>query len=97
MDNLKVVYDDGDVYEGEWSVDGKRHGLGVLSLKNGVKYCGQFQNGFFHGSGVLSFPGGANYEGNFELGKFHGFGVYSNQEGMKFEVGLQICSICYAS
>ena len=83
---LKVVYDEGDEYEGEWSADGKRNGLGSLKLASGVRYTGQFESGFFHGSGVLSFPDGSKYEGHFELGKFHGYGVYVNQHGMKFEV-----------
>jgi hypothetical protein len=86
MSFLKVEYDAGDVYEGEWSSDGKRNGVGSLKLKNGVVYTGQFESGFFHGSGILEFPDQSKYEGHFELGKFHGYGVYVNQEGMKFEV-----------
>lgn len=86
MSFLKVEYDEGDVYEGEWSSDGKRNGVGSLKLKSGVAYTGQFENGFFHGSGVLLFPDQSKYEGHFELGKFHGYGVYVNQGGMKFEV-----------
>ena len=86
MSFLKVEYDEGDVYEGEWSSDGKRNGVGCLKLKSGITYTGQFENGFFHGSGVLEFPDQSKYEGHFELGKFHGYGVYVNQEGMKFEV-----------
>lgn len=84
---LKVDYEEGDSYEGEWSADGKRNGLGSLKLKSGSVYTGQFQNGFFHGSGVLTFPDGSKYEGHFEFGKFHGYGIYVSQEGMKFEVG----------
>lgn len=86
MSSLRIVYDDGDEYEGEWSVEGKRQGLGVLKLKNGAKYTGHFINGFFHGTGILCFPDMSKYEGNFEFGKFQGYGVYTNQDGMKFEV-----------
>lgn len=86
MSFLKVIYDDGDIYEGEWSAGGKRSGHGHLELKSGAIYDGQFENGFFNGHGVLSFPDGTKYEGHFELGKFHGYGVYINQKGMKFEV-----------
>lgn len=86
MTFLKVSYDEGDVYEGEWNEDGKRNGVGCLKLNSGVTYEGQFENGFFHGCGVLSFPDGSKYEGHFVLGKFQGYGVYVNQEGMKFEV-----------
>lgn len=90
MSVLQVNYDDGDIYDGEWSEDGKRHGKGTLTLKNGVKYCGQFEKGFFHGSGILSFPDGGQYEGSFVLGKFHGYGVYKDGDGMKFEVNIHI-------
>ena len=83
---LKVTYEEGDIYEGEWSGDGKKNGPGFLKLKNGVGYRGQFQNGFFHGSGILEFPDGSKYEGQFEMGKFHGYGVYTSHDGMKFEV-----------
>ena len=85
---LRVTYDEGDVYEGEWSADGKRNGPGRLELKSGVVYAGEFQNGLFHGSGVLTLPDGSKYEGHFEVGKFHGYGVYTNQDGMKFEVRM---------
>ena len=92
MSFLEVQYDEGDEYQGEWSADGKRNGLGSLKLNNGVTYIGEFKNGFFDGSGVLSFPDGTKYEGHFELGKFHRYGVYINQDGMKFEVSmLHIC------
>lgn len=82
----KISYDEGDVYEGEWSADGKKQGLGSLKLSGGAEYSGEFVNGFFHGDGVLTFPDGSKYEGHFEVGKYHGFGVYTNKEGMKFEV-----------
>ena len=43
----KIQYDEGDVYEGEWSADGKRHGQGVLTFASGARYVGRFVNGFF--------------------------------------------------
>ena len=86
MSYLKVSYEEGDEYEGEWSQEGKRNGIGSLKLKSGAIYTGQFENGFFHGSGVLSFPDGSKYEGHFVFGKFQGYGVYVDREGMKFEV-----------
>lgn len=91
MSFLKVEYDEGDVYEGEWSADGKRNGAGSLKLKSGVTYTGEFENGFFQGSGVLLFPDHSKYEGHFQLGKFHGYGVYI-KDGMKFEVAFVITS-----
>lgn len=82
----RIRYDEGDVYEGEWSSDGKRHGLGVLTFSNQVKYAGEFVNGFFQGYGLLTFPDGSKYEGVFEAGKYQGYGVYCSPDGIKYEV-----------
>ena len=82
----RIKYDDGDLYEGEWSAEGKRHGKGVLTFTSGVCYSGDFVGGFFQGRGVLKFSDGARYEGNFEVGKYHGYGVYTASNGMKYEV-----------
>lgn len=82
----RIKYDDGDLYEGEWSTEGKRHGKGVLTFTSGARYSGEFVGGFFQGRGVLKFSDGARYEGNFEVGKYHGYGVYTASNGMKYEV-----------
>ena len=44
----RIVYEEGGVYDGEWSEDGRRHGRGRLSLPDGSNYKGQFSAGFFH-------------------------------------------------
>lgn len=52
----KIQYDEGDVYEGEWSADGKRDGQGVLTFASGARYVGRFANGFFQvGNKLLLF------------------------------------------
>ena len=44
----RVKYKEGgEVYEGEWSEEGRRHGKGCLSFADGSKYTGQFSAGFF--------------------------------------------------
>lgn len=82
----RVEYSQGDVYEGEWSADGKRHGRGRLKMATGAEYAGEFMNGFFHGYGVLCFQDGARYEGRFELGRYQGHGVYTAADKIKYEV-----------
>ena len=83
----KISYEEeGALYDGEWSTDGKRHGHGVLSLPGGASYVGQFVNGFFQGEGVLRHADGTRYEGGFQVGRYHGYGVYRGQDGMKYEV-----------
>ena len=84
----RISYEEGDVYDGQWSADGKKQGVGMLKLSTGAQYIGDFVNGFFQGEGVLSFPDGSKYEGRFEVGKYHGYGVYLNNDGMKFEVSV---------
>ena len=85
----RIEYSGGDVYEGQWSAEGKRQGRGRLKLANGDQYYGQFMNGFFHGLGVLNLADGSKYEGSFELGRYHGFGVYTTTEKTKYEVNVK--------
>ncbi|KAK2566817.1 MORN repeat-containing protein 4 [Acropora cervicornis] len=81
----KFTYPVGDTYDGEWSNEGRKHGLGHLTLVNGTRYMGQFQNGFCHGHGVSRFPDGSVYEGEFQNGKYSGFGVFTRNDGMRYE------------
>ena len=67
----RVGYDGGEVYEGQWDGEGRRHGRGSLTLTDGSRYTGQFKAGFFHVSRVFflcvcvswcySGPGAAGY------------------------------------
>lgn len=85
----KFTYPIGDVYDGEWNNDGRKNGIGHLSLVDGTKYTGQFQNGFCHGHGVARFPDGSVYEGEFENGKYGGFGAFTRNDGMRYEGRFQ--------
>ena len=82
----RVEYKEGDVYEGEWTTQGKRQGIGRLKMASGNVYSGEFVNGFFHGLGVLTLVNGSKYEGCFEIGKYQGHGIYSMPDRTKFEV-----------
>lgn len=81
----KFTYPVGDTYDGEWNNEGRKHGVGHLTLADGTRYVGQFQNGFCHGHGVSRFPDGSVFEGEFENGKYSGFGVFTRSDGMRFE------------
>ena len=81
----KFTYPIGDMYDGEWNNEGRKHGAGHLTLVDGTKYIGQFQNGFCHGHGVARFPDGSAFEGEFENGKYSGFGIFTRSDGMRFE------------
>jgi hypothetical protein len=55
-------YQDGTQYVGDWNQRGQKHGMGHLSLPDGTRYDGAFQNGLCAGLGVMCFPDGAKYE-----------------------------------
>ena len=85
----KFTYPVGDIYDGEWNSEGRKHGYGVLILTDNTQYTGQFINGFSHGHGILKFPDEASYEGEFVNGRYHGFGIFTRSDGMKFEGRFQ--------
>lgn len=55
-------YEDGTRYVGDWNQRGQKHGMGHLSLPDGTRYDGAFQNGLCSGLGVMCFCDGAKYE-----------------------------------
>ena len=85
----KFTYPQGDIYDGEWNNDGRKHGYGILILKDDTQYTGQFMNGFCHGHGILKFSDGNMFEGEFISGKYHGYGIFTRFDGMRFEGRFQ--------
>ena len=57
-------YPEGDVYEGDWSKEGKKHGIGKITFYDGSMYEGRFMNGFFSGYGTLRLADGTVYTGS---------------------------------
>ena len=47
------------MYVGDWNQKGLKHGMGHLSLPDGTRYDGGFQNGLCSGLGIMNFPDGA--------------------------------------
>ncbi|XP_071826960.1 MORN repeat-containing protein 4-like isoform X1 [Apostichopus japonicus] len=84
MSRAVFTYQDGEEYRGDW-VEGKKQGLGELTMTDGTKYTGGFENGLFSGVGVLAFPDGSKFEGQFSGGKFEGYGIFKGAHGMTFE------------
>lgn len=52
------------MYEGDWSHEGKKQGIGQLKLLDGSVYEGRFQHGLFNGVGTFKFADGSFYQGN---------------------------------
>lgn len=76
----KMVYKNGDVYEGNWS-NNKREGFGVYLYSNGDVYSGNWLDSKPSGQGKMVWNDGNFYEGNFSEGIICGHGrmIYKNQ------------------
>lgn len=90
----RYVYDNGDVYEGEFK-NGIRNGWGMLIDKEYCEYVGTFENGYKHGWGVTYTPLTGIYSKTFfnygqpELaGNKQGFS--GSQEDKKLDEVLQL-------
>lgn len=80
----RVVWSDGEVYDGEWQ-DDKRNGKGKYTYASGAVYEGEFQNDIIHGRGKYVWPNGAVHEGEYRDGKRHGRGKYTFANGAVYE------------
>ena len=76
----KKVYVSGNIYEGDF-VNGEREGQGILKLKNGEIYTGQYANDFPNGKGKYVYVNGDIYEGDFVNGKRAGRGTFTSENG----------------
>lgn len=64
-----------------------KDGLGILVLREGYKYDGQFKEGRFHGYGTLTHSNGGKYEGGWRRGEYHGQGILLLPDGCKYVGG----------
>ena len=67
----KMVWDNGDVYEGGWSY-ATYHGQGTLVWASGGKYTGDFYKGAMHGYGTFVSASGDVFTGRWENGEYKG-------------------------
>ena len=93
----KVSYKNGDLYEGDFNDQGKKHGKGVYEYKITISeeeeetedeenkrrhvYDGQWYDGMKHGIGKMIYPDGSSYEGEWANGEREGEGVYRYVNG----------------
>ena len=77
-----------DEYQGD-TVDGQRHGRGVLLWGDGHRYEGEFRRGLMHGEGVHTTPSGESYRGAFANGQRHGAGMLRLPSGAVYEGSFQ--------
>ena len=73
---LQKVYDNGDIYEGQFS-GGLRHGNGKYTFVNGDVYEGEFVFNNKDGIGKLTYKDKGTYYGYWKEGKREGEGVFT--------------------
>lgn len=79
----KMVYLNGDTYEGEWR-DGKREGKGTLRTSSGVVYEGDWTGDDLR-YGKVKYRTMGTYEGYLQGLKLHGYGVRRYPDGRIIE------------
>lgn len=77
------VMPNGRLYTGEFK-NGRRHGIGTVTYKDGFKYVGEFVDDLYEGKGELSIPPGWVYVGDFLRGRFHGNGRLTLPDGRTY-------------
>ena len=66
-------------------VDGKKKGEGTLTLANGDKYVGEWDNDLKNGHGIFTYrDSGSSYVGEFKDGSLHGQGTYTLANGANY-------------
>jgi hypothetical protein len=80
----KVVFANGDVYEGEWKA-GKIEGRGIYRSADGNVYEGEFKANKQEGRGIERYAHGDVYEGEFKAGEKEGRGIERYADGEVYE------------
>lgn len=79
----RMVWTDGNMYEGQWMKD-KPHGEGTFTFANGIVYQGHWENNVAKGHGIITMPNGCTIEGEWvEMGDGTGVAVWS--DGTRYE------------
>lgn len=89
LDYCKVPFKDSasgmsGTYRGQ-CVEGKPSGSGIVTLYNGDKLSGNFEDGVLSGEGTYTSADGNVYEGNWENGKRHGQGTFTWARGSSYQ------------
>ncbi len=79
----EITYPDGK-YVGQ-VVNGKRHGRGMFTWKNGAQYDGEWVDDKRNGKGVYTLADGGKYDGEWMDDKFNGTGILTQKDGGRYE------------
>lgn len=81
---MDVTSSDGVKFVGEVKDGSTRSGTAEITLPNGERYVGEFQNFKRHGRGTATFPNGESYVGEFRDDKYNGRGSFTYANGEKY-------------
>jgi hypothetical protein len=79
-----MVFDDGDMYDGQW-LAGNKHEQGKFTSSTGDVYEGGWVEDARHGRGKESSSSGDLYEGEFQKGNRHGRGKMTYASGDSYD------------
>ena len=74
---IRILYKNGDRYQGSLNQRGHKTGLGSYFWNSGDKFFGYFENNNMTGGGLLLYANGDTYKGRWKLNKINGTGVRS--------------------
>jgi len=80
-----IQLQDGSLFTGEISMNGKREGTGCQQWPDGTFYDGEWKGDKIHGKGTITHPNGDIYEGDWIAGKAHGKGRLRRRDGSIYE------------
>jgi hypothetical protein len=81
MMNRFAIRSQTDTYKGELNKNFQKHGLGICSYINNIRYSGYWKNHKKHGKGVIYWSDGSYYRGTWDNDVCVGKGHYYNTEG----------------
>lgn len=82
-----------EYYDGQWNIQGERHGVGLFIDENGSVYYGDWELDAKQGKGLYINQRGDYYIGDWEKGQMSGIGELSLSEGLiymgEFKYGIR--------
>ena len=75
-----ALWDEGDIYEGEFK-NNIKEGIGTYRWEDGASYMGYFKNNQLNGYGYINFANGNSYVGEFNDGYLSGWGEFTWEDG----------------
>jgi hypothetical protein len=75
----------GEIFEGQWNKENKRHGNGKLVSVDGAIREGFWENDAATGKGRIIHKDGSVYVGDWENDMPHGHGFFTNADGSTYD------------